>query len=136
MSETKRDCKTCKNCKPYEMNNTMIYACGSWNCNYDPYDSNELVCIKDVLDQIDGWIGYELKDFTNPIYYLRKRICELPGNVSVKPKIGHWIPQYDKDGSPTYEEVYSAVYECSICGGISFGSDYCPNCGADMGGEV
>lgn len=47
-------------------------------------------------------------------------------------KRGHWIPQYDKDGSPTYEEVYSAVYECSICGGMGFGSDYCPNCGEKM----
>lgn len=56
----------------------------------------------------------------------------IPDN---EPKTGHWIPQYDYDGTPRIEETYDSVYECSICGTIDYETDYCSGCGAYMRGE-
>lgn len=33
-----------------------------------------------------------------------------------------------------HEEIYAAVYRCSVCNGEAFDYDYCPNCGAKMDG--
>ena len=74
----------------------------------------------------------------SPLY---KDIKQLPP-ATPKPKIGHWI----KDGSWSegygMGESYGYYYECSRCGksvkgGYSeCGKNFCPNCGADMRGEV
>lgn len=35
------------------------------------------------------------------------------------------------------QEIYAAVYRCSVCNEEAFNYDYCPNCGAKMdGGEA
>lgn len=45
---------------------------------------------------------------------------------------GQWTPLLDNDGSPTLEETYGKVYRCSTCGFISYGENFCGNCGAKM----
>lgn len=77
----------------------------------------------------------------------RKRLCELP---PAQPKRGRWIPvdaftafggdeaTWMANGNPT------AFHYCSVCKGQAYAgedgesllTDFCPNCGSDMRGEV
>ena len=49
---------------------------------------------------------------------------------------GQWIPVLDNDNTQTMEETYGKVYKCSVCGFISYGDNFCPNCGANMATTV
>ena len=111
--------------------------------------TDDLISRQAVLEQIKGWLGYELKDMTNPIYYLEKRIKAMPSvtptetqmidksnfsqeqykmdlqsaydcGVASTERTGHWIR---KDDGNTH---------CSECDGISYKFEFCPCCGAKM----
>ena len=49
---------------------------------------------------------------------------------------GEWIKEVDTMGG--YDDYTPINYYCSICGYLSMDgqTNYCPNCGADMRGEV
>lgn len=81
---------------------------------------------KDLLDQckITGYGGLTPNDI--------KYVFSLQTNADVRPVVrGEWICLYDGN------------YKCSECGEwysvdvtpIEAGMFYCPNCGADVGGE-
>lgn len=53
-------------------------------------------------------------------------IAELPP-VTPQPKIGKWI-----DTGIGKEELYGEMFVCSECNEVSYGENYCPNCGAKM----
>ena len=76
----------------------------------------DAVSRKDVINAIDKWIS-EYK----PQHYLIQSVRELP-SVTQKSKTGHWIDS-------------SNGWMCSKCNrDNTFDTNYCPNCGADMGG--
>jgi rubrerythrin len=60
--------------------------------------------------------------------WIRRKIEKLPSVIPIIPK-GKWKPLNYKD------EMWGYVYECSNCGAIDYGNDYCPNCGAKMEAE-
>ena len=75
-----------------------------------------------VLDQINLWSKDELLKFTNPFYYLHKRINSLP-STAPQSKVGYWTNIPSVFGN----------YECSECGCLEIEkSNYCPDCGAKM----
>ena len=89
--------------------------------------TDDLISRQAVLEQIKGWLGYELKDMTNPIYYLEKRIKAMP-SVTPTERTGHWIDM---------TSGYAFNDKCSKCGyivNIQFIDEYkyCPNCGCRM----
>lgn len=53
-------------------------------------------------------------------------------SVTPKEKTGRWTLLLDNDGSPTLEETYGKVYRCSVCSFISYGENFCGNCGTKM----
>lgn len=65
-------------------------------------------------------------------------IIDLP-SVTPQPKIGKWVGieyDFDADGNPVYD-----VFECSLCGCEHKGesdtlTNYCPDCGCAMIGEL
>lgn len=98
-------------------------------------DFGELDCIsrEQVLEQVDKWRDYEFIRVTNPLYYLKKRLNDLP---SVTPIKGHWINKY--------HSFESCSAECSSCHKRSNGYmhdngfsleckyyDFCPKCGSN-----
>lgn len=50
---------------------------------------------------------------------------------------GRWLEIIEHVGPNRlrHEEIYAAVYRCSVCNEEAFDYDYCPNCGAKMDGE-
>lgn len=62
-------------------------------------------------------------------------IFEAIQRGTIIPK-GEWKPCIDKDGTPTLEEYYGRVYECSVCHFRDLKSEFCPNCGARMYDEA
>jgi len=93
--------------------------------------TSDLISRHDALDIFDDYNisveNGELEAYSRD----RKRLCELPA-AQPEPHEGHWI-----EG-----KIYRDVIECycSECGQImttaaTVRMNYCPNCGADMGGE-
>ncbi len=69
---------------------------------------------------------------TNYFNHITKMIEEAPSVTPKEPKIGHWIPlgNYDDWGN-------ESSYKCSECGELdTYTDNFCPNCGADMRGDV
>jgi len=73
---------------------------------------NDCISREAVLEQIKGWLGYELKDMTNPIYYLEKRIKALP---SVTPKVIEDIKAEINEGIENYKHKDKAVMFGFMC---------------------
>ena len=49
---------------------------------------------------------------------------------------GEWIKITDVDIRLMGRQIKEVHYKCSVCGGESyFDTNYCPHCGARMGGE-
>ena len=91
----------------------------------------DLISREQVLEQVEKWRDYEFIRVTNPLYYLRKRLNDLP-SVAPKQKTEHWI---------LLDECANSGYYCSNCQKkvVKEGwSDtvkkikFCPNCGAKM----
>ena len=67
---------------------------------------------------------------------LRRRICNIPA-ADVRPVVrGHWISEEEAEMMGDY----SRADTCSVCGSCDWDCtesrwfNYCPNCGAKMGG--
>lgn len=86
-----------------------------------------------AIDTIESWLSCD--DYNETERHIMRAmqsvLYDLP-SVTPKEKTGHWTPLLDNDGSPTLEETYGKVYRCSACGFISYGENFCGNCGAKM----
>lgn len=76
------------------------------------------------------------------LLHTNRYFTELPPttNADVTPiRHGRWL-EIVEHGGPNrlrHQEIYAAVYRCSVCNEEAFNYDYCPNCGAKMdGGEA
>lgn len=58
-------------------------------------------------------------------------IRALPSVTPQEPKTGHWISTETKG----VRYAFWCRYKCSICGGLSDRTNFCPNCGAFCGGD-
>lgn len=58
-------------------------------------------------------------------------IKELPLITPQEPKTGYWISTETKG----VRYAFWCRYKCSLCGGLSDRTNFCPYCGAKMDGE-
>ena len=68
-------------------------------------------------------------DITKPTevnYYWHEKILVEP---MPQPKQGVWMPRF-------HQGVDKLLYECSNCHTLHVIANYCPNCGAKMGGDT
>lgn len=92
---------------------------------------SDLISRQDAIDALAKFVPYAICDdstesYTNGLKDAYNLICQLP---STEPKTGEWI--YN-----TNNESASEIWNCSECDQWSFAkTNFCPNCGADMGGE-
>lgn len=97
-------------------------------------------------NSVKGSVNMRLIDADALANYANNQIAGITANsimrfptVDAKPvKYGRWIPtEYDSyaDGAPVWDK-----WECSECGHEHSGEEdtltsFCPNCGAEMGGD-
>lgn len=95
----------------------------------EPTTKNDLTddCIsrKAVLDELGKWDWQELY---LPIHFKENIVDVLPSVTSQEPKTGHWISTETKG----VRYAFWCRYKCSLCGGLSDRTNFCPNCGARM----
>ena len=60
-----------------------------------------------------------------------KGIHALPSVTPQEPKTGKWISTETKG----VRYAFWCRYKCSLCGGLSDHTNFCPNCGAKMESE-
>ncbi|MBR2555332.1 MAG: hypothetical protein IKE94_10760 [Aeriscardovia sp.] len=73
--------------------------------------------VRDVMQELWGTSG-ELMD----------RLMALPSVTPQEPKTGHWISTETKG----VRYAFWCRYKCSLCGGLSARTNFCPNCGCRM----
>lgn len=59
---------------------------------------------------------------------------EIRGLPTAEPKTGRWIPQDWNEKNGTSTTLVYCLPKCSVCGYSAIQTNYCPNCGAKMGG--
>ena len=111
--------KQCDSCK-YGYHLCQDSECND-ACNVEQIYADAAAAIEE-LQQIADHHEQTAKDYW-------KEACEYKAQL---PKRGKWIDRYDEDDKPFFKRKYV----CSACSHWNtYGkSNYCPNCGAKMGG--
>ncbi len=82
---------------------------------------------EDTLKAMIEKLGISGEKYLYPAEATLYKVVKNMPSVTPQPKIGKWIDVFD---------VFGGYECCSECGCMdSCDSDYCPNCGAKMGGE-
>lgn len=101
------------------------YQVDRWIEQQPPVDAVTLADIIEVEKERNYW--HDLADsYERTILKLNNALQE-----SVPVRHGKWIDRNGAIVAPFWER-----YECSECGARSDNSNYCPNCGALMDGEI
>ena len=108
-------------------NGTMTFTVTQdfWNAEYkEPITKNNLgvdaVSREEVLDLI--------ADYDLSMGQVVRGIHALPSVTLPEPRKGHWISTETKG----VRYAFWCRYKCSLCGGLSDRTTFCPNCGARM----
>ena len=91
---------------------------------------------KDTLGLTDFEIFMCDGSYKEALKMLLEKIEQAP-TADVRENVkGEWIKEVDTMGG--YDDYTPINYYCSICGYLSMDgqTNYCPNCGSDMRGEV
>lgn len=98
-------------------------------------DFGELDCISreqaiewvDNLRKMDECFGNHKGDYY-PLSEVIDRLQNVPSVTPQGPKTGYWISTETKG----VRYAFWCRYKCSLCGGLSDRTNFCPNCGARM----